>query len=122
MNTTIAANERAQKAFERQVPQSDEAERGLLGSILLLPERTLELCVDRGILPVHFFAPAHGMMFSALVRMAEAKKTIDLITLTQFLRDDGQLETVGGAVYLTELIGFVPTAANAEFYIDILRE
>lgn len=110
------------KATERQLPQSDEAERGLLGSILLLPDRTLELCADRGILPVHFFAPGHGMIFSALFRMAEAKKTIDLITLTNFLRDDGQLEQIGGYVYLTELIGFVPTAAAAEFYIDILRE
>src|SRR6266436_1940574 len=110
------------KAQDRQVPQSDEAERGLLGSIMLLPERTLEFCVDRGVTPAHCFAPIHAMIFSALVRMAEAKKAIDLITLTQFLRDDGQLEQVGGVSYVTSLFTFVPTAANAEFYIDIVRE
>jgi replicative DNA helicase len=105
--------------IHRAPPHDVEAEQGLLGSIVISPA-TIDNCSDR-VTVEHFFIPAHQVIFSALARMRENNKAIDLITLTNFLRDDGQLENVGGAAYVTSLFSFVPTAANAEYYIDIIR-
>ena len=57
-----------------------------------------------------------------LLELWNAAKPIDFITLTQVLRDRGQLDQVGGAAFVTELFTFIPTAANAAYYIEILQE
>lgn len=93
---------------------------GLLASILQMPITVLDGCSDR-VTPAHFFMSQHQMIYSALLRMREANRAIDLITLGQFLSDDGQLESSGGRSYLTTLQTFVPTAANVDYYIDIVR-
>lgn len=108
-------------APERSIPRSDEAEAGVLGSILCLPNETLDSWQDK-IPDAYFFAPTNLAIYQALLAMREKKIGIDLITLTQFLRDNGTLETVGGAPYVTSLFTGVPSAANVEYYIAILRQ
>jgi replicative DNA helicase len=102
-------------------PHSVEAEKGILGSILLSPNPVMMECGEK-ISEAHFFVPSHRTIYSVLVDLFEKKKPIDLISFTQELRDRHLLEAIGGAHYVTELYGFVPTAANIGYYIDIVRD
>jgi replicative DNA helicase len=114
-------------------PHSAEAEQALLGSIMLQPLETLDLCRQHGLLAtipskkdgparVHqFYVPAHETIYLALLDMAEKGDLIDLVTVTNALRTRGVLDSVGGPAALTMLCTMVPTAANAEYYIDIIR-
>jgi replicative DNA helicase len=70
----------------------------------------------------HFYVLAHQTIYSVLVDLWNACRAIDLITVTQTLRDRHLLESVGGAGFVTTLLTFVPTAANVQYYIDIVRE
>ena len=108
--------------IHRLLPQSPDAERGVLGSFLLSPRDVGGLCVERGISAECFHIPAHAGIFTVLLELWNAAKPIDFITLTQVLRDRGQLDQVGGAAFVTELFTFIPTAANAAYYIEILQE
>jgi len=94
----------------------------VLGSYLLAPREIGGLCAEKQIKPEHFHLPAHAQIYATLVELWDANKPIDFITLTQLLRDRNQLEQVGGAAYITELFTFLPTAANATYYADILQE
>ena len=105
----------------RPLPQNVEAERGLLGSILLSPREVLNDCAEQ-ITEEAFYSPAHGTIFRVLVEMWSANQQIDVITLTNRLRDLNVLDAVGGPGAVTELFGFVPTAANAPHYLDIVLE
>ena len=103
------------------LPHSVEAEQGVLGSMLIAPNDAIPHCIRR-ITDEHFYIPAHQTVFRALIEEWNAARGIDLITFTQTLRDQKLLETIGGAPALTHLCSFVPTAANVEYYIDIVCE
>jgi replicative DNA helicase len=105
----------------RQLPQDLDAEKGLLCSMLLSPREVLTDSVDQ-ITEEAFYSPAHASIFRVLVEMWSAQKQIDVITLTGRLRDLGLLDAVGGPGAVTELVGFVPTSANAPHYLEIVRE
>ena len=105
----------------RPLPQNVEAEKGLLGSILLSPREGLNDCAEQ-ITEETFYSPAHGSIFRVLVEMWSANTQIDVITLTNRLRDLNLLDAVGGPGAVTELFGYVPTAANAPHYLDIVLE
>jgi len=102
-------------------PHSVEAEQGVLGSILISPLQAMPECIEK-ISQDHFYVTAHQTIYSVLVDLWNARKPIDLITFTQTLRDRSLLELVGGAAFVTHLFNFVPTAANVQYYIDIVRE
>ena len=104
------------------LPQSQDAELGLLGSILLAPREVMGECVEKKITPEHFHVPAHGIIFNVLRELYDANKPIDFILLTQLLRDRQLLDKVGGPAFVSGLFTFVPTAANANFYLEILKE
>jgi replicative DNA helicase len=103
------------------LPHSVEAEQGILGSALLSPNSVLMECQEK-ISEAHFFVPAHKTIYSTLVDCFEKKKPIDLIAFSQELRDRNLLDAVGGASFVTDLFTFVPTAANVDYYIEIVRE
>jgi replicative DNA helicase len=108
----------------RAPPHSAEAERGVLGSILLdvgNDNRVLDLCTENGVGPDAFFTHAHRLLFETLVEMSRAGVTIDPLTLTERLRALNRLDEVGGAATLQALIDETPTAAHAEYYINIVR-
>jgi replicative DNA helicase len=107
--------------IHRNPPHSVEAEQGVLGSMLLSPRQAIAECVEK-INEQYFYIPAHQTIYSVLVDLWNAGQAIDLITFTQVLRDRNLLESVGGAAFVTSLFTFVPTAANLEYYLEIVRD
>ncbi len=108
--------------IHRLLPQSSDAEQGVLSSILLAPKEVGGLCVEKGIRKEHFHIPAHSSIYEVLLEMYDQRQPIDVITLTQVLRDRKMLDQVGGPAFVTDLFTFLPTAANASYYIEILDE
>src|SRR5213596_1062916 len=107
--------------IHRTPPNSVEAEQGVLGSMLISPRDTIAECVEK-INEEYFYVPAHQTIYTVLVELWNAGQAIDLITFTQVLRDRNLLESLGGAAFVTGLFTFVPTAANVQYYIDIVRD
>ncbi|HEV8541687.1 MAG TPA: replicative DNA helicase [Verrucomicrobiae bacterium] len=111
------------QAVDRLPPHAIEAEQGVLGCILLSPNECLGICIEKFKKGVEvFYDLRHQVIFDLLVEMYDGKQPIDLITLQQRLKDKGQLEPVGGIPYISALPDAVPSAANLEYYIDIVRE
>lgn len=100
-------------------PQSPDAERSVLGSMLIEPN-ALELALEQ-LREEDFYVPAHKTIFAAMSAVRHAGNAVDLVTLSSELKDSGMLDRAGGYVYLSELVGFVPTAANVQNYIDIVE-
>src|SRR5438477_10376012 len=107
--------------IHRTPPNSVEAEQGVLGSMLISPRDTIGECVEK-INEEYFYVPAHQTIYTVLVELWNAGQAIDLITFTQVLRDRNLLESLGGAAFITGLFTFVPTAANVQYYLDIVRD
>ncbi|WP_341871436.1 replicative DNA helicase [Aeoliella straminimaris] len=106
--------------LDRKMPQSLEAERGVLGSLLILPEKFDEVALI--LRADDFYDDAHSRIYARFVEMHESGKQIDPMLLLQFLRDSGDLDMVGGSSYIAELGEAVPTAAHAEYYAKIVHE
>jgi replicative DNA helicase len=111
------------QAIDRLPPHSIEAEQGVLGCVMLSPNDCLGICIEKFKKGIEvFYDLRHQVIFDLLVEMFDTKQPIDLITLQQRLKDKNQLEPVGGVTYLTALPDAVPSAANLEYYIEIVRE
>ena len=101
-------------------PQDINAEKSLLGAILLSDEGfpdVLEKVKDKD-----FYDKNNGLIYKAMTTLYSTHRPIDLLTLTSELRSEKNLKTIGGAPYLTELTNFVPTAANIQAYADIVAD
>ncbi len=107
---------------EKVPAYSEEAERGVLGSILLDGPRVLGLLAQAGLGEEAFYVPAHQRLFVALRTMAQQDRPIDLLTVNQFLKDAGESERTGGPQFLETLVDQTPTATHADYYTGILRE
>lgn len=104
------------------LPQSEDAEKALLSSFFIDPAETGRMCAERRTTKEHFHIPSNRLVFTCLLSRWAGEKPIDIITVTQALRDSGELEQCGGAAYVTELFTLLPTAANARNYAEILEE
>lgn len=110
-------------AIDRLPPHSIEAEQGVLGCVMLSPNDCLGTCLEKFKKGVEvFYDLRHQVIFDTLVEMYDGKKPIDLITLQENLKLKNQLESVGGIPYLSALPDAVPSAANLDYYIEIIRE
>jgi len=69
-----------------------------------------------------FYIPAHQIIYDLVIEFRDKSKPIDFVSVRQALKDRNQLEETGGVEYLNELYSFVPTAANAHYYVEIVRE
>src|SRR5256886_3498560 len=107
--------------IHRTPPHSVEAEQGVLGSMLISPRDAIAECVEK-INEEYFYIPAHQPIYTVLVELWNAGQAIDLITFTQVLRDRNLLDSLGGAPFVTGLFTFVPTAANVQYYLEIVRD
>ncbi|ATF41742.1 replicative DNA helicase [Weissella paramesenteroides] len=106
-----------------RVPQDVEAEQAVLGSILLATDPQDLLADIMTILePSDFYRTAHRLIYSAILALDETQRAIDILTITDELDKDNQVENVGGMAYLTELASSVPVAGNALYYARIVRE
>ena len=104
----------------RSVPQNISAEQATLGSILLEKDSILN-CIE--ILQWEdFYKSAHQIIYKCALELFEKNQAVDLVTLTEELQKKKQLDEVGGASYLTTLMGSVPTAANVFYYARIVEE
>jgi replicative DNA helicase len=108
---------------DRLPHHSLEAEQGVLGCVLLAPNENMGICIEKfkGGASV-FYDLRHRHIYELLVEMYDHREAIDLITLPQKLKDNRQLEAVGGLSYLLSLPDMVPSAANLLYYVDIVRE
>ena len=108
-------------------PHSAEAERGIIGSILLDTQfgedaRVLDLCQAHGLTPDSFYEPRNRILYETFREMSGASAPIDAVTLTDRLRATGRLDQVGGIAAIQALVDNTPTSAHAEYYIDIVRQ
>ncbi len=108
--------------LRRALPQDVEAERGLLGALLLDPGRVLDLCSAKGVLPEAFVEPGHRTLYAAILRLASKGQPVDGITVANYLQGMGELEQVGGMRALTGLMERTPTSAHAGFYATLVME
>ncbi|RRD43482.1 replicative DNA helicase [Buchananella hordeovulneris] len=106
--------------FDRTPPQDVEAERSALGAMLLSKEAISE--VSELLRTDDFYRPVHGMIYDVLLTLFGKNEPADAITVAAELNRRGELARVGGPDYLHTLIAGVPTAANAVFYAEIVRE
>lgn len=101
-------------------PQNLAAESSLLSAILV-DNRILDDVTDI-LMPEDFYKPAHQTIYGTMIDLVDKQEPIDLVTLTNILKDRGELETVGGAIYLAKLIDEVPLAVNAGHYAKIIHD
>lgn len=101
-------------------PHSVEAEQSVLGGVLL-ESRAWDQVVDK-LREDDFYRHEHRVIFRAIGRLADQNKPIDVLTLSEGLREMRELDQVGGEVYLFELANNTPSAANISAYADIVRE
>lgn len=101
-------------------PQSLEAEQAVLGSVFLDNQALL---VAKEILdPGDFYREAHRKIFETMLELNSEGKAVDLITLSDELRNKGEIEGVGGVTYLSNLAETTPTAANVKYHAKIVKE
>ena len=101
-------------------PQSIDAEMSLLGAILIDDDVLAD--VSETVKPQDFYDKRHQLIFKSMMRLYEQHKPVDLLTLTEELKKTDNFETVGGSTYLTELTNYVPTAAHATSYAEIVAQ
>ena len=107
-------------------PHSAEAERAVLGSILLdtvgrSDDRVMDECRSRGVVAESFYDPCSRLVYQTMLDMNRASKPLDAVSLVEELRRTNKLEAVGGVGFVQSLIDQVPTTAHAEHYIAIVR-
>jgi replicative DNA helicase len=105
---------------DRTPPQNIEAEQAVLGAVFLEPEALTT--ASELLVPEDFYRAAHQRIFMIMLELAEKSEPIDLVTVTAELQDRKLLEEVGGVSYLSDLANSVPTAANIEYYSNIVEE
>lgn len=101
-------------------PQNIEAEKSVLGSILLDKDAILKV-VDF-LNPDTFYLPEHRVIYDAMFRLFEKRMPIDLVTLSDILESEKKLKEIGGSTYLSQLMNVVPTAAHIVEYAKIITE
>ncbi|MBI2011764.1 replicative DNA helicase [Candidatus Daviesbacteria bacterium] len=102
-------------------PQNIEAEQSLLGALLI--DKDAIINVAEFLSPEHFYrSEQHGQIFNAILELFEKREPIDLVTVTEKLKQRGFLDKIGGSAYLAELVNMVPTSAHLLTYARIIKE
>ena len=109
-----------QIALDKIPPQNLEAEMAVLGS-MLIDEAAISVSIE-SLDRASFYKDTHQKIFESISDLYNANKAVDLITLTDELKRKDNLEGVGGVSFLTALVNSVPTAANINHYVNIVRE
>ena len=107
-------------SLEKTLPHSTEAERAVLGAILLdndILDQAAEMLKSDD-----FYVEGHRTIYSTMFALATASKAIDSLTLREELQRSDSLEAIGGVVYIASLLDGVPRVSNVEHYANIIRE
>ena len=97
-------------AENRMPPQNIEAEKAVLGAMLIKKDAIIE--VQEILRPEDFYREAHKVAYEAMLKLTDNEEAVDIVTLTEELRKEEQLERVGGVRFVTDIANTVPTAAN----------
>jgi len=107
-------------APQRTLPHNLEAERSVLGAILIDNDT---FNVAAAVIDARaFFRDAHRRIFERMMDLSERSQPIDLVTLKEELERAGELEEVGGPAYIGSLVDGVPRSTNVEYYAQIVKE
>jgi replicative DNA helicase len=101
-------------------PQNLEAERACLGS-MLLDKEAIEVAIDV-LIDEDFYSEQHRIIFRTLLELYGRSTPVDIVTLTDYLRGSGELDSAGGVGYVSALLDETPTSANAEYYAKIVEQ
>jgi len=99
-----------------------EAEQSVLGALLLSQRAMYGVTIEEGLKPTDFFRPHHALIFSAMLELYAESEPIDVLTVTEHLRQRGKLDEAGGRAAIDALAGPVPVAGHARQYAQIVRE
>ena len=103
------------------LPKNENAERSVLGAVLLEEQHLGSLLVDVRLRPEHFYVPAHQLIYQAILDLYENSSKIDHLTVGDRLRQKNELDQVGGQNAIEQLTGWVPTTGHAHEYGRIVR-
>lgn len=103
----------------KSIPANLEAERAVLGSLLIDPDAIIK--VANFLRAEDFFRERHGWLFDAMLVLHERREPLDFVTVVDELERRGQLEEIGGPAYITDLIGGTPTSINVDYYARIVE-
>lgn len=101
-------------------PQNIDSEKALLGSIMLKPEAMHEI-IDM-VKPDSYYSEKHRIVYNSMLELFEKNEPIDILSLSSKLKEKKQFKQIGGGAYLTELVNFVPSAANIKHYAGIVQK
>jgi replicative DNA helicase len=107
-------------SIERPLPHNLEAERSILGAVLL-DNHSLNAAVEK-LRSEDFFLPQHRHIFERMIQLAEHQQAIDVVTLMDDLARRNELDAAGGVAYLSQLADGLPRATNVEHYARIVKE
>ena len=113
-------NSRNEVIVGKMPPQNVDAEKSLLGAILIDEEVLADVAEITKV--IDFYDKRHSIIYDGMIRLYERRSPVDLLTLTDELKKRGDLDTIGGSSYLSELTNYVPTAAHAKSYADIVSQ
>ena len=103
----------------KSIPANLEAERAVLGSLLIDPDAIIK--VANFLRTADFFRERHGWLYDAMLTLHERREPLDFVTVVDELERRGQLEEIGGPAYITDLISGTPTAINIDHYARIVE-
>jgi replicative DNA helicase len=106
--------------LERPLPQNIEAERSVLGAVLM-DNHALNTAIEK-LRPDDFFLDQHRRIFIQMIELGEAQQSIDLVTLSEQLRRKGDLEAAGGPAYIAQLVDGMPRISHLEHHARIVKE
>jgi replicative DNA helicase len=106
----------------RMPPHSVEAEEYLLSCCLLDGSDTIARCLEARLPSAAFYSPANRLIFEKLCELYQKSPPVDVAVLAEELKTSRQLESIGGFAYLTQISGRIPTTAQAQYFIDKVRE
>ena len=108
---------------KRTTPHHIDAEQALIASCVHEGgQDTLSRCIEARILPGSFYKPAHQIIYDALIRLYDKQEPLDDVIVTKKLSDMGQLDAIGGASYINEVLNRVETHAHLHHYIKIVKD
>lgn len=104
----------------RLPPQNIEAEQSVLGAVML-DNHALNKAIEE-LKPEDFYRDSHRKIFQAMIALFEKNSPVDIVTLTDYLKRQNQLDEIGGLDYLSELAGSIATSANIAYHARIVKE
>jgi replicative DNA helicase len=106
----------------RTPPHSVEAEEYLLSCCLLDGSDSIARCLEAKLPGAAFYSPANRLIYEKLCELYQKSPPVDIAVLAEELKTSRQLDSVGGFAYLTQISGRIPTTAQAQYFIDKVRE